>query len=69
MTYSFITSTSWRTEDIKARNPKQAYKMALESHKALGGEKKGSIFGFITKSFYKYDKDGTTPIDRVFSLK
>lgn len=73
MKYSFITSKSWR-RDVEAKNPRQAYRIALSEHETDQSKDDRGIFGYenffgyITKSYYKYDRDGTTPIDRVFSL-
>lgn len=74
MTYSFITSKSWR-RDVKAKNPRQAYKIALAEHEKDQLNSDRGIFGFqhffgdITKSYYKYDADGFTPTDRIYYIK
>lgn len=60
--YSFFTSEGWRTLDIKAYNPKQAYKIAIQMPIA-------AQYGYITNQYIKYGKDGISPIDRVYTLK
>ena len=57
--YSFCTSEGWRTSDIKAHNPKQAYKIAC-------GMTIAAQYGVVIPQYYKYDRDGLASI---YSLK
>jgi hypothetical protein len=59
--YSFFTTNGWRTGDIKAYNPKQAYKLAK-------AQKLADMYGEVITSYIKYDKDGSSPLDRVYTL-
>ena len=64
-TYAFITSKSWRFE-VKAYNPKQAYKKALATYKPA--EIDGETSGELTKSYYRYSQEGFTHIENVKHL-
>lgn len=46
--YTFLLTTGFRTPDIEAYNPKQAYKIASQQSYKL----------ILTKAYEKFDRDG-----------
>ena len=68
MNYSFLTTESWRI-DVTAKNPKQGYKIAekkleesiLKSNRGVFGA--SEMFGKLSGTYFKYDKDGLHAVD------
>lgn len=63
MTYSFLTSESWRV-DATAKTPKQAYKIAQQELAEKNGD--SDMFGTLTGTYFKYDKDGFHAVDGIY---